>query len=146
MPARQVIDPKQFGVSFSVKQCRSFNIDPIKTLRWLISVAGFRRFRLMSYWDEHEKQPGKYDFTELDRQIKIIEKAGGVISLCLGARQPRWPENHWPEWVWRLDKADRSEALLKYIEVVVERYKDRPSIVSYQLENEALLKVFGKRA
>lgn len=134
-----------FGVSFSVKQCRSFGLDPAKTLEWLIHEAGFRRFRLMSYWNEHEKKSGKYDFSSLDKQIEMIQKADGLITLCLGARQPRWPENHWPEWAWQASKPERTAALLKYIETVVNRYKNRSCIVSYQLENEALLESFGER-
>jgi len=139
------IDPKLFGVSFSIKQCRNFGIDPQKTLDWLIKDAGFRRFRLMSYWDEHEKEQGRYKFGELDWQIKKIARAGGVISLCLGVRQPRWPENHWPDWAWELPKEQRDQALLDFIQTVVMRYKDEPAIVSYQLENEVLLKTFGER-
>src|SRR5688572_31818160 len=144
--AALIIDPEQFGVSFSLKQCRNFGVDPKKCLEWLITDAGFRRFRLMSYWNEHEKHPGKYDFSELDRQIKRITEAGGIVTLCLGARQPRWPENHWPKWAWKLSKDERSAALLAFIEQVVERYKHKPCIVSYQLENEALLTNFGERA
>jgi hypothetical protein len=141
-----IIDPEQFGVSFSIKQCRNFSIDPKQTLKWLIQDAGFRRFRLMNYWNEHEKRPGEYDFSQLDWQIEMIAKAGGVITLGLGARQPRWPENHWPDWAWQAPKNKRSAALLHYIEVVVNRYKDNPAIISYQLENEALLVNFGKNA
>lgn len=137
-----MINPKEFGVSFSVKQCRNFELDPVETLQWLLD-HGFRRFRLMSYWNEHEKEPGKLDFKALDAQIDRIEKAGGIITLCLGARQPRWPENHWPDWAWKAEKSVRSESLLQYIELVVNRYKERACIVSYQLENEALLKNFG---
>src|SRR5688572_28769738 len=140
-----IIDPQKFGVSFSIKQCRNFGVGPQKTLEWLIKDAGFRRFRLMSYWDEHEKEQGKLRFAELDWQIKKIKRAGGVITLCLGARQPRWPENHWPKWAWELPKQKRDEALLNFIQSVVERYKDEPAVISYQLENEALLKSFGKR-
>lgn len=140
-----MIQPDKFGVSFSAKQCRNFKLDSAETLTWLVEEAGFRRFRLMSYWNEHEKSPGKYDFAELDKQIEIIAKAGGVVTLCLGARQPRWPENHWPNWAWELPKQQRSAALLKYIEVVVSRYKTQKCIISYQLENEALLKSFGER-
>lgn len=140
-----VIDPGQFGVSFSIKQCRSFGIDAQATMRWLIKEAGFRRFRLMSYWNEHQKSPDSYDFSELDWQIDLAEQHGCVVSLCLGARQPRWPENHWPDWAWELPKKERTKHLLAYIETVVERYKDRQVIISYQLENEALLKEFGER-
>jgi hypothetical protein len=137
--------PKIYGVSFSVKQCRAFGIDPKEALDWLIKGAGFRRFRLMSYWDEHEKERGKLDFAQLDWQIKKVADAGGVVTLCLGARQPRWPENHWPEWAWKLSRDGRTAALLTFIETVVKRYKDKPVIISYQLENEALLKSFGRR-
>jgi hypothetical protein len=140
-----MIDPQQFGVSFSVKQCRSFGIDPKETMRWLIEQAGFRRFRLMSYWNEHEKQPGIFDFDSLDWQIAMARKNGCLVTLCLGARQPRWPENHWPQWAWEASKQERSRALLHFIQVVVERYKHEDVVVSYQLENEALLKAFGEK-
>lgn len=113
-------------------------------MSWLIDDAGFRRFRLMSYWNEHEKEPGKYDFTQLDWQIGMASNNGCLVSLCLGARQPRWPENHWPDWALKLTREERSKALLAFIKKVVERYRDRDCIVSYQLENEALLKSFGR--
>lgn len=135
-----------FGVSFSLKQCDSFGVNPHDCLNWLIDTGKFRRFRLMSYWNLHEPEPGRHNFAELDWQIDRITKAGGTVTLCLGARQPRWPENHWPDWAWQLSHAERSTALLHYVETVVKRYKDREVIVSYQLENEALLQEFGERA
>jgi hypothetical protein len=140
-----IIDPQRFGVSFSIKQCRNFGIDPRKTLEWLIHDAGFRRFRFMSYWDEIEKKPGEYNFSVLDWQIEEASKNGCLVTLCLGARQPRWPENHWPNWAWEATFEERSAALLTFIEEVVKRYRDRDVIVSYQLENEALLEGFGRR-
>ena len=136
---------EKYGVSFSLKQCAAFQLDPVETLEWLINDAGFKRFRLMSYWNEHEKKQGRCSFKLLDQQVDIIEKAGGQITMCLGVRQPRWPENHWPEWAWELPNKERSAALLNYIEKVVNRYKNRNVIVSWQLENEALLKEFGRR-
>lgn len=136
---------KKFGVSFSVKQCRNFGLESEEALTWLLKDAGFQRFRLMSYWNEIERSPGEYTFTELDRQIELITAHGGEITLCLGARQPRWPENHWPDWAWKLPKAERTKALYTFIETVVKRYRQQCAIVSYQLENEALLKAFGER-
>jgi hypothetical protein len=140
-----MIDADTYGISFSAKQCHAFTIDPEASLEWLLQ-KGWRRFRLMSYWDESERIQGQYDFSELDRQLAQISAAGGVVSLCLGARQPRWPENHWPNWAWKCQKKDRSEALLAFITTVVERYKTNSIIISYQLENEALLKSFGLRS
>lgn len=136
---------RTYGVSFSVKQCRNFKLDSTETLNWLLD-QGFRRFRLMSYWNETEKQPGQYDFTELDKQIAQITAQNGEISLCLGVRQPRWPENHWPDWAWNLPKNERDEKLINFTKAVAERYKDYDAIISFQLENEALLKAFGERS
>jgi hypothetical protein len=134
-----------YGISFSIKQCRNFGMEWQPVLRALINDLGVRRFRLMSYWNELENIRGEYDFAVLDKQIAMIEKAGGEVTLCLGARQPRWPENHWADWAWQLEKPERAEELLQFITVVVERYKSRKCIVSYQLENEALLQQFGER-
>lgn len=99
----------------------------------------------MSYWDEIELQQGRLDWQELDWQLSRVARAGGEVTLCLGARQPRWPENHWPDWAWKATHAERSEALLAFIRAVVSRYKGHPAVQSYQLENEALLKSFGER-
>jgi hypothetical protein len=144
LPARNYIHPTKYGVSFSLKQCRHFGLDPQSVLDWLLA-QGWRRFRLMSYWDEHEKTHGTYDFAALDTQIEQITEAGGIISLCLGVKQPRWPEYHWPDWAWRAEKPARDEALLAYVGKVVETYKNNPAIVSWQLENEALLQGFGEK-
>jgi len=115
----------------------------VDALTAALKDLGVRRLRLMSYWNEHEKVQGKYDFTELDWQIDMAEKYDAAVTLCIGLRQPRWPESHWPAWAKRMPKEEWNGALYKYITAVVERYKDRKCIVSYQLENEALLKTFG---
>lgn len=138
-----VIDQQKYGVSFSIKQCRNFGLEPRDTLEWLLA-KGWRRFRLMSYWNEHEKERGNYDFSELDWQIKMIETAGGSATLCLGVKQPRWPEYHWPTWALTLPDPQKSDALLAYLEATLEWYKNADCIVGYQLENEALLRGFGK--
>lgn len=136
------IDPKRYGVSFSVKQCRSFGLDPKATLRWLLKM-GWRRFRLMSYWNECEKTRGTYDFSELDWQIKMVENAGGIVTLCLGVKQPRWPEYHWPQWAMTLPEPEKTQALLDFVQATVEWYDKADFIDGYQLENEAVLRGFG---
>lgn len=140
-----MVEKPNFGVSFSVKQCRNFKIDGKTCLQWLIKDMDFHLFRLMSYWDEIEPKRGELNFKDLDWQVDMIAKAVGSISLCLGIRQPRWPESHWPDWAWELPKAERDAALQDFITAVVKRYKDRACIKSYQLENEALLADFGRR-
>lgn len=134
----------KFGASLSIKQCRNFGLDDQKVLKAAIKDLGLRRFRLMSYWNEIEQKPGVYDFSALDAQVKTITTHDGQVTMCLGARQPRWPESHWPEWTLKLPIAKRNQALLDFIKTTVIRYKNNPAIVSWQLENEALLKDFGE--
>ncbi len=133
----------QFGGSFSAKYCRELGVSPRDVLTAITGDLGVRRLRLMSYWDEHEQQPGVYDFTELDWQMDMAAACGAKVSLCLGKRQPRWPECHMPAWAQALEKKDWYAALFAYIEVVVLRYRDHPALESWQLENEAMLRSFG---
>lgn len=124
-------------------RCSELNIDKKAVLEAGLSDLGFRRFRLMSYWNIHEPAKGSYNFDELDWQLEMVAKYNGTVSLCLGKRQPRWPECHMPQWASVLSKSEWYQALYEYIKVVVLRYKDHPALKSWQLENEALLKNFG---
>lgn len=133
-----------FGVSLSIKQCRNFGINHLDVIEFAITELNIKRFRLMSYWDEIEIEIGIYNFKYLDQQIKLISKNKGEVTLCLGVRQPRWPESHWPTWTKGLTTKQRDAHLLKFIKTVIERYRKYDLIVSYQLENEALLKRFGE--
>jgi hypothetical protein len=133
----------ELGVSFSTKTCEDYGIEWQSCLRGLLE-AGFMRVRLMSYWDVHDPLDGTYDWTLLDRQIQIIGDSGARITLCIGMRQPRWPETHIPKWALALDEQTRVQKYLAYHQAVIERYKDNPSIESWQLENEFWNKSFGQ--
>src|SRR5690606_15604402 len=87
-----------FGVSFSVPYAQYLGLDPKACFDAALNDLGFRRFRLMSYWNRLEPEKDTYDFRELDWQINMAEKYGAEVTLCLGLRQPRWPESHWPDW------------------------------------------------
>lgn len=133
-----------YGVSFSVKQARALGIDPKETFDALLQDMQVRRFRLMSYWDEGEPVKGTYDFTDLDWQFAKAEAAGASITLALGVRQPRWPECHIPAWASSLSGEDLTTAVNTYLKAVIDRYKNSPSLISYQLENEFFIAAFGK--
>ena len=135
--------PPIFGVSFSLHRCSELGIDKKATLEAALQDLGFRRLRLMSYWNIHEAERDNYNFDELDWQMDMAAEFGAKVSLCLGKRQPRWPECHMPAWANLLETEEWYQALHQYIEVVVKRYKDHPALDSWQLENEALLKDFG---
>lgn len=132
----------ELGVSFSVKTCNDYGISWEQTLSELLS-AGIRRFRLMSYWDLHESAQGEYDFTLLDKQLAMIAESGARATLCIGMRQPRWPETHVPKWALALDEHTRIAHYLVYHEQVIERYRSHAEIESWQLENEFWNRSFG---
>lgn len=137
-------DPLIIGTTFVAPYARHFGLDPQQTLDALINDAGFRQFRLVSYWDEIERDKGSYDYGDLDWQFRKVEAAGGKVSLAIGLRQPRWPECHMPEWAKNTPMSEWEPQVTKFIVNTMNRYKDSPALDSYQLENEFFLDVFGE--
>jgi hypothetical protein len=128
------------GASLSIKACRQFGLDPAEVLRAAMEDLGMKRFRLMSYWDELEPNRGSYDFSSLDTQLDLIaQDPSAEVSLCLGLRQPRWPECHPPEWAKQLTSEELSQQVRAFNQTVIERYEPYfdTTITSLQLENEA---------
>lgn len=136
--------PLVMGVSFIPAYAESLGLDAKKTMDALINDVGVRHFRLVSYWDQLEPRQDEYDFSLLDWQFKKAEAVNAKVTLSLGLRQPRWPECHPPSWIKDMDSAQWHGELLDFINATVERYKDSPSLDSYQLENEYFLMGFGE--
>ena len=70
-------EPLTYGVTFIPRYARYYNLNPQETFLALRDDLGFKRFRLVSYWDEIEKQPKQYDFSELDWQFEKVNEVGG---------------------------------------------------------------------
>lgn len=136
-------EPLKYGTTFIPNYARHFGLEPKETMDALIHDMGFERFRLVSYWKDIEKTPGTYDFSELDWQMKKAEEAGVEVNLSVGLRQPRWPECHMPDWARAQPYEQWYPELKKFMTATVERYKDSPALVSYQVENEFFMTVFG---
>lgn len=137
-------EPLTFGVTFIQNYAEYYDLDAKETLYALRDDLGFKRFRLVSYWKDIEVEPGVYDFSDLDWQFDAVNEVGGEVSLSIGLRQPRWPECHAPDWVVPEQEDVWYPELKKYMTAVIERYKDNPALVSYQLENEYFLGIFGE--
>lgn len=136
--------PLQVGVTFIPGYARYLQVDPQETFQAILTDLEPSHVRLVSYWDEIEKTQGLYDFSELDWQFAMAEKAGTKVSLAIGLRQPRWPECHMPAWQLNQPKDIWYPELKKVMTSTIERYKDQPVLDSYQLENEFFLSVFGE--
>ncbi len=136
--------PLQLGATFISDYAEHLGTDPHETLDAIINDLGVKHLRLVSYWDSIETTPGSYDFSNLDWQFAMAEKAHVKISLAIGLRQPRWPECHMPAWAKQEPKSQWSPQLQSFMTKVIDHYHSSPALESYQLENEYFLTVFGK--
>lgn len=131
------------GASFSSKYSEYLALDWKQTYLSILSELGIKNLRLTAYWEDLEKEEGKFSFEDVDFMVDQAEKFGAKVILVLGVKQPRWPECHIPPWAKNLDLDTRREKTLEFISRVVGRYKDRKVISAWQVENEPFLKSFG---
>ena len=135
--------PITLGMTFIADYASYLGVDPHKTMLALRDDLGYKHFRLVSYWNDIESTQGNYDFTELDWEVKQVSQVHGSVSLAIGLRQPRWPECHIPTWAQNTPTSYWYPKLLNFMTAVATRYKDNPTVTSYQLENEYFLNVFA---
>lgn len=133
-----------WGVSFDASYAESLGLDWKKTYLSLLNEVGMDHLRLVAFWNLIEPEEGRFDFSVLDFQMIEAQKRGVGITLAVGRRLPRWPECHEPEWVQRQNDQDQRQKLLKYIEKVVDRYKENQALEYWQVENEPFVGFFGE--
>jgi hypothetical protein len=137
-------EPLSVGTTFIPSYAEWFGLDAQDTLDAILYDLDIKRLRLVSYWKDIERVQGTYNFDELDWQFRMAEQAGAKVNLSLGLRQPRWPECHMPTWAMGTPQAAWYPELKKFMTAVVERYKDSPALISYQVENEFFMTIFGE--
>lgn len=143
LPVRAPQTNVAFGMTFSYPYAEALGLDWHETYTALLDDIGIRKMRIPVYWDRTETAPGQYDFAAIDWQVQELGKRQGGAILTVGQRVPRWPECHIPDWVGD-DTAKREQALLDFLPVVVNRYKDNPTLHMWQVENEPFLTQFGE--
>jgi glycosyl hydrolase family 42 (putative beta-galactosidase) len=141
--------PTFLGFSFRPRQIEAFGLDVKATLDALLTQR-FDVVRLPAYWNQIEPSIGTFDTSELDWQLETVERAGKRVIMSVGAiKNFGYPEffvpGHQLEQALAEGSLVRSSthaALLagatRFIHKVVERYRDRASIVAWQLEHEAV--------
>src|SRR5581483_8742725 len=88
---------------------------------------GMKQVRLVSYWGDIEPTKGSYDFSTLDWEFALANQYHTKVSLAVGLRQPRWPECHQPDWVNGEPSSVWEPQLYKFMQAVVDRYKNNPA-------------------
>lgn len=130
-----------FGVTFSNLYAEELGLDWKDTYIAILDDLGVENIRLAAYWRGIEREPGIFSYDDLDFQVEEAAKRDVKIILGVGQKLPRWPECHIPDWAY--ESPNKNEALLHYIEVTIERYKNIDQIVYWQVENEPFLVGFG---
>lgn len=125
----------RIGATFSATHARWLGLDPVEALSKVMEL-GLEPLRLCGYWD----QPP----TQLDWQLDQAARASRRVVLTVGMKAPRWPEFHLPPGQ-ALDLGGGGEvqadlpvaaAALAHVEAMVERFRERPVIDWWQVENE----------
>jgi glycosyl hydrolase family 42 (putative beta-galactosidase) len=139
----------QLGVSFRPLQATALGLDPQAALQSLLAYP-FPLIRLGAYWNRLEPRPGAFVPGELDRQLDAVEQAGKQVILCVGpVKAFGYPEFFVP--AHHLDQPLREGTLIRpdehsrlleagteFITRLVERYRNRASIIAWQVEHEAV--------
>lgn len=134
----------EFGFTFSNMYAEELGLDWKETYRAMLDDLGAKYLRIPVYWDRVEPLPDFFDWSEVDFQLDEAAQHGVKVILAVGRRLPRWPECHDPSWLPRLSQGEFERSLLSYISAAVERYKDHPSVIAWQVENEPFLEIFGE--
>lgn len=145
MSLRSIPEPTEirYGVTFSKFRAEELRLDWKPVYEAILTDLGVKRLRLVAHWDMVEPELGVFNFEELDYQMRRAEEEGAEVILAVGRRLPSWPECHEPNWVEGYEFPDQVGHIKNYMTAVVERYKDSPALVMWQVENEPFIWFFG---
>jgi hypothetical protein len=132
-----------YGVSFNTLYARELGLPWEEVYTAILDDLRVRHLRLAAHWPMVEPENDVWNFSELDTQVRMAEERGADIVLAVGRRLPRWPECHVPPWAQGLAWEEQKQELRTYITAVVERYRQSPAVVRWQVENEPYLTVYA---
>ena len=105
--------------------------------------------RLGAYWDEIEPYEGVYDWSTLDAQLDLAERArpgrhpdgrheGAALARVLPPVLARTTGSSLDDGATVSDNAEIRGRTLAFVERVVRRYRDHAAVAYWQVENEPL--------
>ncbi len=139
----------RLGISFRPLQAEALGLDPLPTLERLLTYP-FSLVRLAAYWNHVEPRPGVFETEPVDRLLEAAAGAGKQVVLAVGAvKNFGYPEFFVPQHrlaaplpegslVSERSHPDLLAAAEEVVGRLVERYRDHPAIVAWQVEHEAV--------
>jgi hypothetical protein len=137
-------EPFTYGVTYRYPYAKALGLDWKQNYTSMLQDLNVKHIRIPVYWNEVEREQGKYDFSNVDFQMNEASKNGAKVILAIGRRVPGWPECHIPDWAQNIPMDQQQEHVQKEITEIVNRYKSAPALQYWQVENEPFLTQFGK--
>jgi hypothetical protein len=133
--------PVQVGISFSPQRAAYLGLDYRVAFKRLEAMH-FRLIRLSTYWDQVDRE----GYDQLDWLMSEARKSHQPVALTVGMKALGWPEFFIPASAAPVgglhqgqdvatDSAFR-EAALSFVVATVDRYRDNPVLIAWQVENE----------
>jgi len=133
--------PVQVGISFSPQRAAYLGLDYRVAFKRLEAMH-FRLIRLSTYWDQVDRE----GYDQLDWLMSEARKSHQPVALTVGMKALGWPEFFIPASAAPVgglhqgqdvatDSAFR-EAALSFVDATVDRYRDNPVLIAWQVENE----------
>lgn len=132
------------GATYSVDYAEYLGLDPVQTFEHIAEDLDLDFVRIPVYWNRIERTDDAFDFAQIDRLMALAETHDIPVVLAIGRKVPRWPECFLPEFASMLDEEELADAQLQMMQTVVERYKDHPMLMRWQVENEPYFMLFGE--
>jgi len=123
-----------WGVNFSQMHAENLGLDWKEFYLAVLDDLKVKNIKILVNWDWISGKKGEFYFNDLDFQIQEAKKRDVKVILSVGMKTGRWPECHIPDWAKLLSKEEREQAVLAYLDNIVNRYKN--SVSFWQVENE----------
>jgi hypothetical protein len=118
------------GTSFASWRAEALGLDDRAAFE-RICAMGFSVIRLSASW----REIARFGYKDLDWLLGEAERARQPVLLTVGMKALGWPEFYLPDGMLPDDAAVQRRAI-DLVRDVTRRYRDNPSLVAWQIENE----------
>ena len=91
--ALQATRDLNIGTTFIKINAEHLGLDWRSAYQEIITDIGIKQIRIPIFWDQLEREPGKFDWVDLDWQMQEAAKAKAQVMLVVGHRVPRSPRS-----------------------------------------------------
>jgi len=126
-----------FGTTFSTVYSKKLGLNWQENYLAALDDLKIRNYRIPLYWSEIESEQDNFDWSEIDWIVKQAELRDAKLTLVIGSKVPRWPECFVPDWAESLETNHQKEEVRQLITAAIIRYRNSPSVIRWQVENEA---------